>query len=152
MLSLIQHFLPQLIGQIVLIRSDSMTVVQYISKQGGGGGGGGARSPRLCYQTWKLWKIAIKNLFKGCAPSRSLERSGGPIIESGNTFNTMVIRQSDSQRIFLYMRHSNDRFVCNRTKSQASNVLFMAAGPVSICHRRSVDSVGKHGSICISPQ
>ena len=31
----IQHFLPQLIGQNVLIRSDSMTVVQYINKQGG---------------------------------------------------------------------------------------------------------------------
>ena len=30
-----QHFLPQLIGQNVLIRSNSLTVVQYINIQGG---------------------------------------------------------------------------------------------------------------------
>ena len=91
-----------------------------------------------------------KNLVKGSPFSRSPERSGRPIIESGNTSDRMVFRQSDSPENFPYMGHSNDRFVCNRTKSQASNVLFMAAEPVSICHQRSVDSVGKHGSICIS--
>ena len=40
----VQHFLPQLKGQNVLIRSDNITVVQYVNKQGG------TRSPRLCYQ------------------------------------------------------------------------------------------------------
>ena len=49
----VQHFLPQLRGQNVLIRSDNTTVVQYINKQGG------TRSPRLCYQAWDLWKMAI---------------------------------------------------------------------------------------------
>ena len=91
-----------------------------------------------------------QNLVKGSPFSRSPERSGRPIIESGNTSDRMVFRQSDSPENFPYMGHSNDRFVCNRTKSQASNVLFMAAEPVSICHRRSVDSVGKHDSICFS--
>ena len=72
----------------VLIRSDSVAVVQYINKQGG------TRSQCLYYQTCKLWKIAIKqNLVEGSASGRSLERSGGPIIESGNTSDGMVFRQ-----------------------------------------------------------
>ena len=91
-----------------------------------------------------------QNLVKGSPSSKRPEHSGRPIIESGNTSDRMVFRQSDSPENFPYMGHSNDRFICNRTKSQASNVLIMAAEPVSICHRRSVDSVGKHGSICIS--
>ncbi|CAC5376712.1 unnamed protein product [Mytilus coruscus] len=51
----VQHFLPQLQGQNVLIKSDNMTVVQYVNKQGG------TRSIDLCYKTWDLWKMAIKN-------------------------------------------------------------------------------------------
>lgn len=51
----LKHFLNQLKGQYVLIRSDNTTVVQYINKQGG------TKSPTLCYQTWDLWNLAIQN-------------------------------------------------------------------------------------------
>lgn len=51
----VTHFLPQLKNHNVLIRSDNTTVVQYINKQGG------TKSPHLCYKTWDLWKLAIKN-------------------------------------------------------------------------------------------
>ncbi|CAC5387703.1 unnamed protein product [Mytilus coruscus] len=49
----VQHFLPQLQGQNVLIKSDNTTLVQYVNKQGG------TRSIDLCFKTWDLWKIAI---------------------------------------------------------------------------------------------
>ena len=51
----VRKFLPQLVNQSVLIRSDSSTVIQYINRQGG------TRSPQLCYKTWELWQLAIKN-------------------------------------------------------------------------------------------
>lgn len=50
-----QKFLPQLTNQSVLIRSDSTTVIQYINRQGG------THSPQLCYKTWELWQMAIRN-------------------------------------------------------------------------------------------
>ena len=51
----IKNFLPQLRNQCVLVRSDNTTVIQYICRQGG------TRSPQLCYKTWDLWQLAIKN-------------------------------------------------------------------------------------------
>ena len=51
----IKRFLPQLVNQTVLIRSDNTTVVQYISRQGG------TKSTQLCYKAWELWKLAIEN-------------------------------------------------------------------------------------------
>ena len=51
----IQRFLPQLRGQNVLVRSDNTTVVQYINKQGG------TKSPQLCFLTWDLMQMTIKN-------------------------------------------------------------------------------------------
>ena len=51
----IRNFLPQLRNQCVLVRSDNTTVIQYICRQGG------TRSPQLCYKTWELWQLAIKN-------------------------------------------------------------------------------------------
>ncbi|MCG7876485.1 MAG: reverse transcriptase domain-containing protein [Candidatus Thiodiazotropha endolucinida] len=51
----IKHFLPILKNKTVLVRSDSTTVVQYITKQGG------TKSPPLCYRTWDLWNFAIQN-------------------------------------------------------------------------------------------
>ena len=51
----VRKFLPQLVNQSVLIRSDSSTVIQYINRQGG------TRSPRLCYKTWELWQLASKS-------------------------------------------------------------------------------------------
>ena len=50
----IRNFLPQR-NQCVLVRSDNTTVIQYICRQGG------TRSPQLCYKTWELWQLAIKN-------------------------------------------------------------------------------------------
>ena len=49
----IKRFLSQLTNQSVLIRSDSTTVVQYISRQGG------TKSTQMCYKAWKLWQLAI---------------------------------------------------------------------------------------------
>ncbi|MCG8045731.1 MAG: hypothetical protein JAY66_08610 [Candidatus Thiodiazotropha taylori] len=51
----IRHFLPQLRGHTVLIRSDNTTVVQCINKQGS------TKSVQMCYQTWNLWQLAIAN-------------------------------------------------------------------------------------------
>ena len=51
----IKNFLSQLRNQCVLVRSDNTTVIQYICRQGG------TRSPQLCYKTWDLWQLAIKN-------------------------------------------------------------------------------------------
>ncbi|CAC5371868.1 unnamed protein product [Mytilus coruscus] len=51
----IKHFLNYLIGKSVLIRSDNITVVQYINKQGG------TKSPQSCYKTWELWTLAIQS-------------------------------------------------------------------------------------------
>ena len=51
----VQHFLPQLRGHTVLIRSDNTTVVQCINKQGS------TKSVQMCYQTWDLWHLALKN-------------------------------------------------------------------------------------------
>ena len=51
----VRKFLPQLVNQSVLIRSDSSNVIQYINRQGG------TLSPKLCYKTCELWQLAIKN-------------------------------------------------------------------------------------------
>ncbi|CAC5399049.1 unnamed protein product [Mytilus coruscus] len=50
----VQHFLPQLQNQNVLLKCDNTTVVQYVNKQG-------AQSHYLCYKTWCLMKMAIQN-------------------------------------------------------------------------------------------
>ena len=50
-----KHFLPQLRGQNVLIRSDNTTVIQFLIREGG------TRSPQLCYKTWEIYKLAIQN-------------------------------------------------------------------------------------------
>ena len=49
------HFLPVLKNQKVLVRSDNVTVVQYLNKQGG------TRSPNLCFRVWNLFLFAIQN-------------------------------------------------------------------------------------------
>ena len=49
------HFLPQLRGHTVLIRSENTTVVQCINKQGS------TKSVQLCYQTWDLWHLTLEN-------------------------------------------------------------------------------------------
>lgn len=51
----VSHFLSQIQGKSVLIKTDNTTVVQYINKQGG------TKSSKLCIQTWKLWTLAIQN-------------------------------------------------------------------------------------------
>jgi ribonuclease HI len=51
----VKHFLNQIKGKSVLIKSDNTTVVQYINKQGG------TKSSKLCIQAWNLWKLAIQN-------------------------------------------------------------------------------------------
>ena len=51
----VRHFLPQLRGHTVLIRSDNTTVVQCINKQGS------TKSVQMCYQTWDLWHLALEN-------------------------------------------------------------------------------------------
>jgi hypothetical protein len=51
----VRHFLPRLKHKNVLIRSDNMTVVQYINKQGG------TKSLNLCQKTWDLWTLALAN-------------------------------------------------------------------------------------------
>ena len=51
----LKHFICQLKGKNVLIRSDNTTVVQYINKQGG------THSPQLCIKTWNLWHLALEN-------------------------------------------------------------------------------------------
>jgi hypothetical protein len=50
-----KHFLPFLRQKSVLVRSDNMTVVQYLNKQGG------TKSTQLCCLTWDLWNLAIAN-------------------------------------------------------------------------------------------
>lgn len=51
----LNHFLPSLQGQKVLVRCDNVTVVQYINKQGG------TKSPSLCMRIWQLFMILIQN-------------------------------------------------------------------------------------------
>lgn len=51
----VKNFLPQLRNQNLLIRSDNTTVCQFLNKEGG------TRSPQLCYKTWELLKLAIRN-------------------------------------------------------------------------------------------
>ncbi|CAC5403693.1 unnamed protein product [Mytilus coruscus] len=51
----VQHFLPQLQNQNVLLKCDNTTVVQYVNKQVG------TKSIHLCYKTWCLMKMAIQN-------------------------------------------------------------------------------------------
>ena len=51
----VKNFLPQLVNQSVLIRSDNQSVVQHVNRQGG------TRSSQLCYKVWELWQLAIEN-------------------------------------------------------------------------------------------
>ncbi|CAC5394217.1 unnamed protein product [Mytilus coruscus] len=51
----VQHFLPQLQNQNVLLKCDNTTVVQYVNKQGD------TKSIHLCYKTWCLMKMATQN-------------------------------------------------------------------------------------------
>ena len=49
------HWTTQLSGKVVLVETDSTTVVSYIKRQGG------THSPDLCFRTWHLWKHCIQN-------------------------------------------------------------------------------------------
>lgn len=51
----VKKFQKFLKNKLVLIRSDNVTVVQYINKQGG------TRSLQLCQRTWDLWMFALEN-------------------------------------------------------------------------------------------
>ena len=75
----LQEFQNQVAGKRVLLRSDNMTVVQYLNKQGG------TKSATLCFLTWKvlLWcqehrveirAVHIAGLDNGLADYLSRER------------------------------------------------------------------------------
>ena len=49
----VNHWTAQLSGKVVLVETDSTTVVSYIKRQGG------THSPDLCFKAWHLWKHCI---------------------------------------------------------------------------------------------
>jgi mRNA-degrading endonuclease HigB of HigAB toxin-antitoxin module len=51
----LKHFLPELKSKQILIRSDNMTVIHYLNKQGG------TKSEKLCNLTRKIWLLAIQS-------------------------------------------------------------------------------------------
>ena len=54
-LLIMKHFITQLRGQNVFIRSDNTTVIQFLIREGG------TRSTQLCYKTLEIYKLAIQN-------------------------------------------------------------------------------------------
>ena len=97
------HFLPQLENHNILIRSDNITVVQYLNKQGG------THSAVLCMKTWKIWQ---QHVFKSSSHIGKVECSSRSIIKTPNQTNRM-----DSESICCQSNNSEvgvsfDRPVC----------------------------------------
>ncbi|CAC5404484.1 unnamed protein product [Mytilus coruscus] len=114
----VQHFLPQLQEQNVLIKSDNTTVVQYVNKQGG------TRSIDLCYKTWDLWQMAIKNkiVLKAAHIAGRKNILAGQLSRNKIFATEWKLNDQVFQTFFFNMRDSNDRLVCIGRQSQSSSV------------------------------
>ena len=142
----IRHFLQHLKGHTALICSDNTSVVQYLNKEGG------TWSPKLCYLTWDIWHLArANNILLKSAHVAGIQNALADNLLCENLTNRMVSEQCSSAQIVSDLGNSSDRSVRFRSKQENTSVLHMVSQSVGSSDRRIVNCVGKHGSICISP-
>ena len=138
------HFLPVLKNQKVLVRSDNVTVVQYLNKQGG------TRSPNLCFRVWNLFLFAIQNQIEleSSIYSREVERladhlSRKQIRPSEWSINNQVINQICGTKPLIDLFAS-----AQNHKTPVFCTWFSKSGGSS--SRRTVNSMGGNVRLCIS--
>ena len=84
------------------------------------------------------------HLWEGQCSSRSVE-------PSENIANRMVLEDGNSAEYFLDLGSPIDGSICIQTQSPDENILHLVPDTVSVCSRCSVDIMGEHVCICLSP-
>ena len=155
------HFLPVLKNQKVLVRSDNVTVVQYLNKQGG------TRSPNLCFRVWNLFLFAIQNQIElraahiaGKLNFLAYHSSRKQIRPSEWSINNQVINQIfalwNKPLIDLFASAQNHKtpVFCTWFPSQEALAVyalsFFMGGNVRLCissHRTNSESSGTHVTV-----
>ena len=141
----IKNFLPQLRNQCVLVRSDNTTVIQYICSQGG------TRSPQLCYKTWDLWQLAIKNniILKAAHIAGKLnilpdQLSRIVIRPTEWTLNDTVLR-----KIFSDLGSSNNRSLCIVSQQEDGHLLHLGPSSPGVRCRCVFGDMESNVCVCI---
>ncbi|CAC5415909.1 unnamed protein product [Mytilus coruscus] len=142
----VQHFLPQLQIQNVILKCDNTTGVQYVNKQGG------TKSIHLCYKTWCLMKMAIQNnpTFRAADIAGKLNVLADHLSRNKIQPTEWILNNQIVQSVFAMWGEPNNRFVCLSTQSQETSVLCLDTSSQCSSSRCSVDIMGKNVGICIS--
>ena len=140
----VKHFLPVLKKKIVLIRSDSTTVCQYVNRQGG------TKSPPLCYRTWDLWNFALENnMYLKAAHIL------GSLNISTDQLSRVRVRPTEWQmhkvvaNIASDLGDTPDRPICIQGEQTDSSLFFLDSTPRCIGNRCSVNLLGRNVYICV---
>lgn len=91
------------------------------------------------------------NDFKSCSRMWQGKSPSRPIEPSENFGNRMVLENGDSAEYFCDMGSPINGSVCIQTEQTDGNILHMVSEQSSICNRCSLNFVGEHVCICLSP-
>ena len=134
----------------VLVRSDNVSVVQCINRQGGGE----TISPLLCQFALKLWQLGIENQIVLRAAHIAGVRNDladhlRPLTESQDlSHREWSLKETVVQRILL---STSNRSVCISTEPQTASLLLLAYGPTGMGYGQPVNILGGDPGVCIPP-
>ena len=143
----VKKFQKFLKNKLVLIRSDNVTVVQYINKQGG------TRSLQLCQRTWDLWMFALEN--KIYLKAAHIAGVNNVLADQLSRIKIQAteweLDNSVVHQFFQIWGHPTiDLFATNENK-KSSCVLLMDESPTSISSGCSIHRMEQHVCQCIPP-
>ena len=141
----IKNFLPQLRNQCVLVRSNNTTVIQYICRQGG------TRSPQLCYKTWDLWQLAIKNniILKAAHIAGKLNILPRPVEQNSDTAHRVDLERYSVEEIFSDLGSSNNRSLCIVSQQEDGHLLHLGPSSPGVRCRCAFGDMESNVCVCI---
>ena len=144
-MQMMKHFLTRIQRKHVLIRSDNMTVVSYLNKQGG------TKSPSLCVQTWHLlkWAKMLQCTITAMYFSRNNNSKGRFLVETQDLAHGVDAPSKTGAGDFQDLGESIDWPVCSRPKSPSASVLCLASEQGGLCAQRIQSQLGKYKYVCI---
>lgn len=115
-------FLPKIAGLPILIRTDNITCMHYLNKEGG------TKSTALSHQAQTIWKWALQNNVTECRTcSRSLQFAGGHFEQTNIQLAQLGTQFPGSTEYFPSLGHATSQSICNQDKQEMSLLCKLAS-------------------------